>query len=211
MPVENPPPDKRDSEAKCLHDEIQRPEFQNRLWRSYHVPPLFMSSTIKNYQPKNTSQKRAKRLCHAYSENTRTTLSLFLHGPTGTGKTHLAVGALKIICKNWPLAPQGLFESAGWLMMMARDAMTTDGISITESLEEYFEAGILVIDDLDKTNATTFRNRVLHSIIDARYVDRRPTVITAQDPPHALGLGSATLDRIRGDFKILEVEGNSYR
>ena len=146
-------------------------------------------------------------------------------GPYGTGKTHLAIAALrKIAAQNlwrphviiWPEICVRTREN--WGNKKGRD----------------FEAGawdkarqvqVLLIDDLDKTKTDENSMEKLFTVINARYERKAPTIITmnrslsdldklwtGSKQQHLKDTGKAVLSRIYGQLMIeIEFHGSDQR
>jgi DNA replication protein DnaC len=98
---------------------------------------------------------------------------LFLHGPTGSGKTHLAIAAYNALSSRMPTA----FVRASAMIGYLRDGI--DDHSVDARLEQLKVIGLLVIDDLSTERPSDWGLARLYDIIDARYAAQRPTIITS--------------------------------
>lgn len=98
----------------------------------------------------------------------------FLTGGYGTGKTHLAIAAMNAygIRRSW------FWKVPDYLDFIRR--MHFDrGISIDEITRSYRTSDfLLVMDDLGVENPTDWAAEQLYRVIDSRYDNRLPTVIT---------------------------------
>ena len=60
------------------------------------IPPKFARAELSTYKPDTDSQRDALRLAKKFVESFPVEQKgLVFHGPTGVGKTHLAIGLLK--------------------------------------------------------------------------------------------------------------------
>lgn len=102
---------------------------------------------------------------------------LVLSGPVGVGKTHLAVAIAQHAIEQNSMA--AYFAAVPDLMDHLRASFSP---SSEEGYDERFEeirtAQLLVLDDLGTENATPWAKEKLYQIINHRYVERLPTVIT---------------------------------
>lgn len=102
---------------------------------------------------------------------------LVLSGPVGVGKTHLAVAIAQYAIEQHSLP--AYFAAVPDLMDHLRASFSPGS---TEGYDERFEeirtAALLVLDDLGTENATPWAQEKLYQIINHRYVERLPTVIT---------------------------------
>jgi DNA replication protein DnaC len=148
---------------------------------------------------------------------------LVLHGPNGSGKTHLAAAiALNLRAKGRPV----LFMRVPDLMEFLRHAYDEESLfvrSVGESgsmnlldrLETIRRAPVLVLDDLAAESDTPWVREKLYQILDYRGVERVPTVITLNIGPGewADKLGARVADRLGNRLiaKIVYNAARSYR
>ncbi len=148
---------------------------------------------------------------------------LVLHGPNGSGKTHLAAAiALNLRAKGKPV----LFMRVPDLLEFLRNAFDQQKLfvetlgesgtmSLLERLETVRRAPVLVLDDLAAESDSSWVREKLYQILDFRTVERLPTVVTLNlDPaewPEKLGLRIA--DRLNNRLlcKVVYNRAASYR
>ena len=127
------------------------------------------------------------------------TQGLILVGSIGTGKTHLAVGALKVLIAE--RGAQGLFCDYRELLRLIQNSYNPQ-VSTTELeiLNPVMNAEVLVLDDLGAIRPTEWVWDTVSLILNSRYNNNRTTIITTNYPalpPGAGGLREETLgDRI---------------
>ena len=131
---------------------------------------------------------------------------LVLEGVPGTGKTHLA-------CATVGAAALSGTHAVYWT---APDLVTElyarlDARSLPELEHHLKTVPLLAIDDLGAEHSTSFVADVLHSVLDARYLDLRRTIITVN-----LGVPAfpARLASRLGDVmvvRVLRLEGGDAR
>ena len=91
---------------------------------------------------------------------------LYIHGGVGAGKTHAASAMAR------------LFAEAGY------DVAFTTAKGMLERVKA--KCDVLVLDDLGKEDATEWSVGTVFSVLDARYEDMRPTIVTSNYAPGAL-------------------------
>jgi DNA replication protein DnaC len=101
---------------------------------------------------------------------------LFMYGPPGSGKTHLAIAAYNAVSSQLPAAFVRVAAMLGYL----RDGI--DDHTVDARLEQLKTIGFLILDDLGTERPTEWGLARLYDIIDARYAARRPTLITSNIP-----------------------------
>ncbi|HOJ01183.1 MAG TPA: ATP-binding protein, partial [Anaerolineaceae bacterium] len=101
---------------------------------------------------------------------------LFLTGKFGCGKTHLAAAIANEIISN---GMQTLFLTVPDLLDWLRYAFSGEEASFETRFSEIRDIPFLVLDDLGTQNSTPWAEEKLFQIINHRYVNRLPTVITS--------------------------------
>lgn len=139
---------------------------------------------------------------------------IYLAGPTGSGKSHLAVAALRAIHEARPEVSV-LYEPADRLVTRVQDTYGSGG---TDSfIEARARAGIYVLDDLGREKPTVDALRVLATILDER--EGGPTIITSNQLPHELaarhaeGVDWERVSSRLGDrvYRFVRVKGRDRR
>lgn len=151
---------------------------------------------------------------------------LLMHGQWGTGKSHLAAAVIreglgagkKCFFRNWLDYLQRLKNS--WDNQGDPDKEREEDI-----INELRTGAIIVIDDLDKGNASDWMRRVLYPVLNSRTNEGKPTIITLNYGPDDIDpkapgrsmletyFGVANLDRILGKkcFDSILFDGPSDR
>lgn len=121
--------------------------------------------------------------------------SLLLLGPTGTGKTHQAYGAIR------ELAITGV--AATWVVTTAADLYAAlrprHGIDSEAEFRRYRNASVLLLDDLGaERKPTEFTEEINFRLINWRYENHLPTLITSNLVPKEISdrLGDRVTSRL---------------
>ena len=142
---------------------------------------------------------------------------LVLHGPNGSGKTHLAAAiAMNLRAKGRPV----LFMRVPDLLEFLRHAYDEQSLfvksvgeagsmTLLDRLETIRRAPVLVLDDLAAESDSPWVREKLYMILDFRGVERLPTVITINIDPDewADKLGARLADRL-GNRLVAKVVRN---
>jgi DNA replication protein DnaC len=108
---------------------------------------------------------------------------LLLHGPPGTGKTHLAVGVLHTLVDRYRL--RALFVDFTELVHRIQASFDLQSPeSKGEILGLVQSAELLVLDELGAQKPSAFVSDLLYLVINHRYARRRPTVFTTNYSLH---------------------------
>jgi len=115
---------------------------------------------------------------------------LVLTGPSASGKTHLAVAiANRCIERNQTV----FFIVASDLLDHLRAAYSPDSpVSYDDLFEQVRNVPVLVLDDLSLANATPWAQEKLFQVINHRYNNALPTVVTVRGPLQRLDDGLRT-------------------
>lgn len=189
----------REAERKRKADERRRLENIEQYLERAGVPKRHLSSSLENFKGKIQPE------CPA-----------FVHGPPGSGKTHLAVGYLRerLLVNEYG----GRFVRAVDLFKLLRESFE-DGSRTSERkiLTTYGrETPFLVLDDLGSEKVSEYVEQSLYDLIDTRYNDALPTLITSNLSPtqlaeHYRDHGERLVSRIAGMGIICQLKGKDRR
>lgn len=113
---------------------------------------------------------------------------LLLQGDYGCGKTHLAAAIANFAVG---IGVPTLFITVPDLLDSLRFTYQTTGTSFEERFEEIRRAPLLILDDFGTQNATAWAQEKLFQILNYRYVNRLPLVLTT----------NLTLNQIEGRIR----------
>lgn len=161
----------------------------------------------------NSTLRRIEGYVESIEDHFENGDGVFLIGPPGTGKDHLAVS----ICRE---AVVRLQVSARWLDASSLRSQLRDAMNSSKDekrvLGPFLRCGYLVISDPVSPGAdlSDYQAEALGRLIDGRWRARRPTIITANfsgEEEAAAKLGSHVVDRLsQGSLRLL-CKWESYR
>src|SRR6185295_5442404 len=153
------------------------------------IPPNYVRATLDNFQiPQDnpiartglgTVLMQVRSFVREFPSAERP--GLLLAGDTGTGKTHLAVAALKAIIDK---GHEGVFFDYQNLLDRIRSSYDkTSGSGDREAYRSAMESGVLLLDDLGSHRVTEWVEDIVTSIITYRYNQRKPLIVTTNLDP----------------------------
>lgn len=111
--------------------------------------------------------------------------SLLLTGPTGTGKTHEAYGALRALAESAPRRRYHLIATTTADMYGALRPGGQTGAA-EHYLGQLSTVPLLLLDDLGSAKASEWTEETTYRLINERYNTCLPTIFTSNLPPRAV-------------------------
>lgn len=226
---------KVEEETKCREEKAQ--EMRKRVRQIIGTSGMnarFLRRTFDTFQIAEENRK-ALRVCIDYANNFRDKLpgnnqepgrnGLFITGPKGTGKTHLAAAiANKLMRQGTTVICMTMIDLLERIKRTYEQNRQYGGeISEGRVLDTYKSVQLLIIDDMGKEPATEWAVSKIYAIINSRYEEYMPTIITTNytdaelvrrlipketgDPTTA----DATIDRLREMCAAIVTTGESWR
>ncbi len=173
----------------------------NELWLKRGIPENLLSATFENYS--TDSEGKQKALDDVRQQMGRKGF-LILRGTWGTGKTHLAVAALKTV--------GGEMITQADLVGLLRQTYA-DNAGPEDLVKKYRECECLVLDELDSQVKGVDIPQLLYRILAHRYDDGKFTIITSNEKLDVILdiLGPKLTDRIKDNYLVVPFDWKSYR
>ncbi|MDZ4228389.1 MAG: AAA family ATPase [Candidatus Levybacteria bacterium] len=195
----------------------------NETMRAKGIPKRFLGAEISQFP------KKYKELVSGdYSKG------YFLHGPRGTGKTHLMSAIMKDMILNAELSvgyescsneertkipyyfkpdEYPLFITVPNLLLKIRSCFGDDSVSEEDLIDEYCKVSVLFLDDLGTEKVSDWVLQTLYLIIDYRYGEMKKTIISSNYNLDQIAnrLDDRIASRIAGMCKVFEISGADRR
>lgn len=209
-------------EQKRIEIERKNQEKIKALFGNSGMSKRALSCKFEGYQITLNNQD-AVRLCNDYVSRFKEIKSekkngLFLAGPCGVGKSHLAYAvANSLIERKNSVVCMTMID----LLLKLKSSYSGDESSEEKILKIYEDCSLLIIDDLGKEKPTEWALQMIYAIIDRRYNAFKPIIVTTNYTAKELvqkfsingdnSTGSAIVDRLFEMCQYVPIDGESYR
>lgn len=200
-----------DDAKKARHRERAR---QRRIeWAE--IPDMFAGATLKGYRKvpgtEEAFQAVKDYLTHR-KENFAAGRGVILMGAVGCGKTHLGCAVLNCALEDGYHAAYWNVPQQLEMMMYGR----ADDIDQMRILDKALLADVLLLDDLGAEKASDWTRKELVIILDERYRENRPTIVTSNlmltDNELRATCGDRAFSRLNSDhYQTVALTAADYR
>lgn len=171
--------EEKEAEEKTVKEQEQFNKRVELLVKKSGIKQRFFNRTFENYKISdknraayNTAKKYADEF-EFYEANGK---GIYFEGTCGTGKTHLAVSiALQLLRAGIPVICK---TSIDILKDIKSTYESETLISEKEVFDRYKNIRLLIIDDFGKEQCTDWSTPAFYEIINDRYEQMKPTIIT---------------------------------
>lgn len=169
----------RQKEQELEEQRKKRLDHIEKLFGQSGIKKRFANRTFDNFLRDTPERKQCYEAAKKYADNFDIAYKngdgLYILGSNGTGKTHLAAAiALQLLSNEVPV----IFKTSVDLFADIKKAFDSEETNEYEITKAYKTVDLLIIDDLGKERCTEWSMTTLYDIINDRYEDMKPTVIT---------------------------------
>jgi len=191
--------------ARCTCRETERAE---QLLAQARIPRRYEHCAFENFDIRkdkkgsaNRSLEAAKLWAERFVEEYPTDFGLLFVGPTGVGKTHLAVAVLRELITAKGV--ECLFYDFRDLLKEIQDSYNpVSQTSELRVLQPVLDVEVLALDELAASNPSDWVKETLAYVINSRYNQKKVTLITTTLP-----FGEASKDvRMPSGERVPDVE-----
>jgi DNA replication protein DnaC len=181
------------------------------LLKDSEINLRFKNRNFENFKAYNktteTALQKAKEYVEKIDDKFSNCVNLFItgNGKVGTGKTHLACSIAN-----------ALMRERGIPCMFINVTNMIEDLKENFKIKPYVDVPILIIDDLGKETGTQWACTQIYAILNSRYEQMKPTIITIEDDLTSLQSnygkkGKAILSRLKEFFNLITLDCDDYR
>lgn len=167
--------------ASKQHEEIFLKNLLSRKISNAQIPLDLKNKVLNNFLINDEEDEKIVDLAKRYMEQIvekKTHLNLMITGPTGVGKSHIAVGILKYCYELKYFRNSVSYSTSFGLANKVIATWNNPDLNEEDVLKEYTEIDLLVIDDLGYDDMGK-KAEIINKIIYRRHENQKSTIITS--------------------------------
>ncbi|MFJ2067063.1 ATP-binding protein [Streptomyces albidoflavus] len=161
-------------------DEPGHPAY-HRARRAEWALARWQTATPYRYQQATATHPQITAWADRAIDDPKKAGFLLMTGPFGTGKTHQAYGALRRIADAGPDRYEVIATTAPDMYALLRPGGSDRGAEY--ELKRLMQVPLLLIDDLGTEKISEFTEEATYRLLNERYNECRPLIITSNLPP----------------------------
>ncbi len=181
------------------------------LWEQANLGPRFARSTFQTWEVREGTERAYKTAKDYVAEWLLDEgLGLILVGPAGCGKSHIAAAVVQALMDKGSLC---IFQSVPDLLKKIRATYGNEGNEGADMVKALEDCDLLVLDDLGSERWTAWAEEQIYTLIDHRYRNEKPIVVTTNLKLNKLEqvLGTRIMDRLVEMCRAVSMDCTSYR
>ncbi len=206
--------DRQTAEEEARRQEEEARWRRQTLLERSRLPRRYWTCTFDRTLETSENRQALARVRKYAEEFSRDSGGLFLTGPVGTGKTHMAACLVnELISREIRVLFGNVLDLLGRLRRSYDEDAQEEEWRI---LDELSTVPLLVIDDLGKEKVSEWVEQTLYRIVDMRYRNNRPMVVTSNYMLSELEkryqeVGPALVSRIAEMCEGIRLAGRDWR
>lgn len=169
----------KEEEEKLERERQRKIRYIESLIGKSGIKKRFQQRCFDNFKTDTQERQKAfniaKRYADTFGERYEKGEGLYIEGTNGTGKTHLAAAiALQLIKDGIPV----ICKTSSDMLLDIKNSFDSERVNEAQILSIYKTVDLLIIDDLGKEQCSDWTMSTLYSILNDRYEDMKPTIIT---------------------------------
>ena len=199
-------------DCECLTALVRQLAYQ-KMCKEFPANKYHFEDFSLDYYPDEKERERMEDIYNKtleYAENFgKNSGSMFFQGGTGLGKTHISLSIANKVAQNG----FGVLYNSTQNFLSAVEKEHFGNDKDGDTLISLLECDLLILDDLGTEFLTQFTTSVLYNIINTRYINSRPTIISSNLTPRELEerYGQQLFSRFAGCFDWLVFLGGDIR
>jgi DNA replication protein DnaC len=169
--------------------EIERVQWKERIYNYSNLPLRLQNYTIDNFKPSSDTEKVIKTI-KGYVDDFKDIydqgIGIFLLGPTGSGKTHLAAAIANAIIQKYTLrnytnqrGPWVKYWNTTSLYRRIQSLFNNQSSESDDIIEECENAHLLILDDVGAEKPSEWTRATFYDLLNFRIDELQPTILTS--------------------------------
>ena len=174
------------------------------------IPELFREADFNNFYPGSPRENptaheelvKVMLAAKAYSRDypSLPQLGLLIQGPTGVGKTHIAIAVLRrLLARGFECV---FFDYQTLLDSIRQSYNPAAGATDKQVYKAALDTEVVLLDDLGSHRVTDWVEDTVTAIINHRYNERKALIVTTNLPDPLLGDSPVEKDAVSGQFSV---------
>jgi len=208
--------EKKEKEREEKEKETRKREKLEGFMEASGLGKRFKTMVFKKFKTESVSKeiKEAHGKAWLYAKNFeklhKTGRGILFYGNTGVGKTHLASAIAIDVMRHSEMSV--IVYNVVTLFRRLKEAIGK-GESVNEITKKIKRARLAILDDIDKVKSTDWTKEILYDIINTRYENMLPLIVTCNSELDVLdgNIGEASMSRLYEMCRMLPMHGKDWR